>query len=760
MAALLCAVLLPALLAALISHIQTVQTSLSAHLARHDAETAAVLAALLAPVQHDHAALQSLAASLNKGGAYLELMVRTPTGDVVFSHKDTGAGDAASGATPPAWFNQLFAVTTLPGHAPLAAATATSQGLVSSAGPVGLVSSAGPVGLVRVESSTVPAQAALWRSAQSLAWSLALLGASAAAAAALLLSWWREPLARLSARARAVTQTHSHQTPYPQPHWPELQEITHALDVMELRAGEQFASQAEVLARLQLRAQTDHVTGLALRQPFIGRLQDAMAHGHAPSSGLLLLRVGDLQAANHSHGHGATDHLLRLVADLMLTYVERVPGTMAGRLNGRDFALFLPAPGVVQETAQSIQAALQATPSARIPGIRFLFGGCESAAGTSTSAALATADAALARAEAGEGLLVLQPETLLSGGSRAWHDCIAQALEPHPLASAATGVPSTAGPMVAGPSVRLTSYPVVDENGSLVHHECLMRLQARPRGEWLKAQSWLALARRSGLMDRVDWMAMDLALKACAQDQQPRCIHVSLHSFTNPEFAPGLLARVQAAGPLARLLSIEWSEAMDAQAEMRPDLRMGLCQAVAQWHAHGVRVGVEHAGSTPKILPSLREMGVDYIKVDARHIRGAHADAAVHSYAACLVSAIQNLGMQAMAQGVDNEADLATLQALGFDAFTGPAVQLHPGGTGLQPPQDRPTAAAPVQAQQSVGPCTPALADLALVHDEGVGLAVGKEQSQGLTHGAEGQFVPRHFVFLEQPRLKGLRPWV
>jgi predicted signal transduction protein with EAL and GGDEF domain len=718
MAALLAAVLITALLAALAQHVHSVQDALGAELTRRDADTALALAALAAPVQQDGAAVQALASALMQNNAYREVMVRTGPGVVVFARSNLAEEPAQD--APPVWFSQAFPLVTQAGHAALPA-TAMSAAALSLAGS--------SIGVVRVQSSTAAAQAALWRSSTELAWSLLLLGASAAAAAALLLSRWRRSLAQVSARTHAVANGQRLQGLEPAPPWPELRQITQALDHMEQRADELFASQAEQLAHLQLRAHTDPVTGLALRQTFMGRLQDAMAHGHSPAAGLLLLRVVDLQEVNHQHGHETTDRMLRVLADLLLTYVERVPGTMAGRLNGCDFALYLPAPGVTHETAQSIEAALKATPSARLPGLRILLGGCESVAGTTASAALATADAALARAEAGEALVVLQPEPLLGGGARAWHDCIAHALErPVP----ATGITS---------GVRLACYPVVDEAGSLVHLECLMRLQARPQGEWLRAQSWLALAQRCGLMHRVDWAALDLALEACALDHKPRCVHVSLHSFADAEFAPGMLARLRASGTQARLLSIEWSEALDTHAQMRAELRASLGQAVAQWRALGVRVGVEHAGSTPKALPALRDIGAQYVKVDARHVRGAASDPAVHRYAASLVSLIQGLGMSAMAQGVDSADDLDALRALGFDGFTGPAVLLHD---------------APAQAAQAAEPLT----DSAFVESENVSLAVGEEQPQRLAHGAERELVPRHFVFLEQPRLKGLRPWV
>ena len=111
----------------------------------------------------------------------------------------------------------------------------------------------------------------------------------------------------------------------------------------------------------------------------------------------------------------------------------------------------------------------------------------------------------------------------------------------------------------------------------------------------------------------------------------------------------------------------------------RPVPAATLLEAATGWRRLGVRVGVEHAGALPQALSRWHAAGIDYVKIDARHLRGAAADEAVRGYAGSLVALIHGLGLKAVAEGMDEAPDLAAIWALGFDGATGAAVA--PAGT-------------------------------------------------------------------------------
>lgn len=619
LAVVVAAVLVPALLAGWAIQALGTREALAAQQSNRNQDAATLLAMALAAAGGDaateDAALQSQAVS----GRYRRLSLTVGTG---VPRVDLARAQVADGV--PAW----FASRALAGVRP------------------GVVSFGDPARELRVELHDDAAVAALWRATLATAAMLAAVVAGAALVLAWSLRTWRVALQTTVAQAQAIEQARF--VTADEPSIPELRDMTRAMNAMVRRLRELFDAQAEQVARLQQQVQTDAVCGLPVRAQFMDRLGDALIDPAGAPAALLLVRVPNLERLNEVHGREATDRLLGALGDVLLTYVERVPGACAGRLNGTDFALCLPASGIARETAESLRGALEASPAARLAGAEFLVGACDGLRGIAAGAALASADAALAAAESGDGIAVVDRPQAAPGGARAWREQIADAL--------------------AHGRAQIGAYAVVNARGELVHLECPLRVQLEAGGDFLEARRWLSLAARSRLMHEVDLAAVGLALAAIAADGRPRCVHVAPRSFASPEFAATLLSRLQAAGAAARRLAIEWTEGQ------RTTETTLLRAAIADWRALGVAVGVEHAGASPKALPSLKGLGVDYVKVDARHLRGLAADEAVRGYAQSLVALIHGLGLQAVAEGIDDPADLLAVWGLGFDAATGSAV--------------------------------------------------------------------------------------
>jgi EAL domain-containing protein (putative c-di-GMP-specific phosphodiesterase class I) len=329
--------------------------------------------------------------------------------------------------------------------------------------------------------------------------------------------------------------------------------------------------------------------------------------------------------------------------------------------------------GLAHETAEAIGAALAAAPAARLAGAGFVIGGCDGLRGADAAAALARADRALAEAELGQ-----EPVVLAEGAFEALEAKAQQAM-PAADSAGSSAVPGARAlreqlaQALAHGRVRLGHYPLLAPDGALVHLECPLRVQLDPEGEYLRARRWLASAARGSLMPQADLAALDLALTAIARDALPRCVHVSMRSFGLPAFAAAVTARLEATrSAITSRLWIEWTEvdavAYAAEAE-------ALRHALPSWQRLGVKLGIEHAGGSPHTLAASRALGLDYVKVDARHIAGVADDDAVREYARSLVTLIHGLGFQAYAEGADCIEDLHALWPLGFDGATGAAVR-------------------------------------------------------------------------------------
>jgi len=626
LALLFVAVLIPALLGSLLVQTLAARDALRAQLRLRNQDAAATLAVALAPVRGEAEAMRALAASAFDAGRYGRLRVAAADGRVLFERREEAPPEQV-----PRWFASALTLEVEEGRAPV-------RGDGQTYGAVGVAfDPAGALG-------------ALW-----VAWQrTALLLAAIAALAALLVAWLlrglRGPLAAAVRQARSIEQARF--VTAEEASLPELAEVTRAMNSMVRRLREMFDTQVEQVAQLQLQAQTDLVSGLPVRSQFMGRMGEHLSDPAGPAAALLLVRVPHLERLNERQGREATDRLLQSLADVLLTYVERVAGTCAGRLNGTDFGLLLPVAGIALETAESLRSALEATPAARLAGAEFLIGGCDGLRGIGAGAALAAADAALAGAEQGDGIAVVDLPAAATGGSRAWREQIADALEQG--------------------RVQIAAYPVIDPRGALIHLECPLRVQLEPGGEYQVARRWLALAARSRLLPAVDLTALDLALRAIAADGRPRCIHVTPASLASAEFAAAMQARLQARPEAAARLSIEWTEAIHARNPAAD--HQALRAAAAGWRHLGVTIGVEHAGASPKSLHALKDLGVDYVKVDAQHLRGLAGDEAVRGYAQSLLALIHGLGLNAIAEGIDEPRDLAAVWAIGYDGATGAAV--------------------------------------------------------------------------------------
>jgi diguanylate cyclase (GGDEF)-like protein len=483
----------------------------------------------------------------------------------------------------------------------------------------------------------------------------ALFGAVTAAAAAWTLRHWQRALAHAVAQSQRLAQGRAAASLSDAPS--ELRGVLQHMHEMADRLQALTEAQAQQVAMLQRQAQTDAVTGLPLRAQFMGRLHERLADAGAPPVALVLLRVQQLDALNARNGFEATDRLLGAIADLLQAYVQRVPGTFAGRLGGSDFALCLPVADVAEETARSLHEALASAPLLHSAGVEVALGAADALVGLSASDALAAADAALARAEAEGGVAVERPADGADRpvGARAWRAQIAEALE-------------------AG-RVELGEFPVLDRRGALIHLESPLRVRLEADGPWLPAARWLALARRTRLLPQVDLTALDLALAAIAADGRPRAVHVASASLQLPGFVEQVGDRLATHPHEAAKVSLEWVEGARA-GSAGPDRGAiaALQAAAARWAPLGATLGVEHAGAAPQQLPALRAAGIRYVKVDPRHLRGAADDGAVRHYAQGLLTLIHGLGLQALAEGVADERTLQALWTLGFDGATGPAL--------------------------------------------------------------------------------------
>lgn len=600
-----------------------------------NSDNALSLALAMSQQRGDEQLMELLIAAQFDSGYYESLRWRKADGKVGFERHA-----APTPSIAPRWFVALTPITVQPGVAQV------SNGWKA-------------VGAIEVASQSAYVHDELWRSTMRTAGLLAVVGLVAGVLALLVMRRIRKPLDNAVEQAKSLVEGSFMMIE--ESHVPELQRLTRAMNTMVARMKGMFEAQAAQLEALRVQAHCDPLTGLSHRKHFLAQFESALEREDGPAeAGLVLLRLRDLQGLNLRLGRPTADRTLMAVANAVKAYPERVQGCVAGRLNGADFALWLPAPEVAIETARSLAEALRVSLPAFGPHIHVSFGAVEMSRSRPSGAWFGEADAALARAEALGPFAVemaapATPDVPLQG-ERVWRQQITDAIKER--------------------RTRLIQYPVIDRGNHVQHLECPLQMQLDSHGDFEPAMRWLPLAVRSRLTAEVDTHAVALALEAISRDGQQRCVNISPMSLLDTGFTARLRDLVFQSPQAARKLGMEVAEiaainSFDLLYEMGRQLR-----------PLGVLIGIEHAGAGLSQVERLYQAGLDYVKLDASVVQGVAGDAARAAFVRGMVIMLRSLALKVYAEGVTDPMDVQALWDCEVDGVTGPWASAQIGGAG------------------------------------------------------------------------------
>ncbi len=422
-------------------------------------------------------------------------------------------------------------------------------------------------------------------------------------------------------------------------------------------------------ARLEHQATHDPLTGLANRREFEARLVAAIEDYRARGTqyALLYLDLDQFKVINDTCGHAAGDGLIRKIAWLIGDELRNTD--VLARLGGDEFGALLC--GIHCDDALSLADGIRR----RIAEMRFEWEGRIFAVNASiglivVDSTLATVGDALSAADqacylakdSGRNRVQLyrpdDQQVQSRRGEMRWVERVNAALDTESFVLVAQEIRA----------VGATQHP--SPRSPLHRYELLVRLVA-PDGSWVPPMAFIPAAQRYGLMPRVDrWVIAQACRELAALRSQgywlPVCmINLSGASVSDPSLSDYISGCIKQYSLPGAQIGFELTETA-AIGNLA-----SASQLMTRLRGLGCPIALDDFGSGMSSFSYLKTLPIDFLKIDGAFVRDICADPVDRA----VVEAIQRIGrvmgIETIAESVEDEAALKALTEIGVDYVQG-----------------------------------------------------------------------------------------
>lgn len=431
------------------------------------------------------------------------------------------------------------------------------------------------------------------------------------------------------------------------------------------------ATEAQAMKQqLHYQATHDGLTSLVNRKEFewrLGRLLEN-ARGERAEHALCYLDLDQFKVVNDSCGHAAGDELLRQLSSVLHKKL-RQRDTLA-RLGGDEFgALLEHCP--LEQAKRIASELLEAVRDFHFHwrdksfsigvsiGVALMTEATESAA-----AVLSAADAAcyMAKEKGRNRVHVYQPseaESVERHAQMQWVARINQALNEDRFHLCYQPIT----PLAASPGGRL-------------HYEILLRMRDED-GQLILPGAFLPAAERYHMMAAIDHWVVRHVIASCAARHGPTygeapplyAINLSAAALEDTGLVETIRLWLEERGVPAHMLCFEITEAT-ANANLQRATRM-----IRELKNLGCMFALDHFGAALSALEQIKELPVDFLKIDGGFIKRIGEDRIHRAIAEAISRVAHVMAIQTVAECAENQSILDILKELGVDHAQGYAIQ-------------------------------------------------------------------------------------